>query len=132
MLEKSCTEQDLCRVQHRFSRRQVREITKWGDTQLKIHLARLVELSRILARAPRPSPAAIERALANNGARAQVLECDSGPHTRPSAMPAEDTRRPEGSRHSPRGRSISTPPDAFEPPVAYHFEAEAGGFYRAR
>ena len=55
MLEKSCTEQDLCRVQHRFSRRQVREITKWGDTQLKIHLARLVELEYLLVhRGPHP------------------------------------------------------------------------------
>jgi DNA primase catalytic core len=48
MVEKTCTEQGLCRAQHRFSRRQVREITKWGDTQLKIHLARLVELEYLL------------------------------------------------------------------------------------
>ncbi|MCX7289596.1 CHC2 zinc finger domain-containing protein [Janthinobacterium sp.] len=33
----------------RFSRRQVRELTGWGDTQLKIHLARLAELEYILA-----------------------------------------------------------------------------------
>ena len=33
----------------RFSRRQVRELTGWGDTQLKIHLARLTELEYILA-----------------------------------------------------------------------------------
>jgi hypothetical protein len=36
------------RAAHRFSRRQVRECTKWGDTQLKIHLARLVELEYLL------------------------------------------------------------------------------------
>lgn len=33
----------------RFSRRHVRELTGWGDTQLKIHLARLAELEYILA-----------------------------------------------------------------------------------
>lgn len=33
----------------RFSRRLVRELTGWGDTQLKIHLARLTELEYILA-----------------------------------------------------------------------------------
>jgi DNA primase catalytic core len=48
MVEKSCAEQGLSRAQHRFSRRQVREVTKWGDTQLKIHLARLVELEYLL------------------------------------------------------------------------------------
>ena len=33
----------------RFSRRQVRELTGWGDTQLKVHLARLAELEYVLA-----------------------------------------------------------------------------------
>ena len=48
MVEKTCAEQQICRAQHRFSRRQIREATKWGDTQLKIHLARLVELEYLL------------------------------------------------------------------------------------
>ena len=33
----------------RVSRRQVRELTGWGDTQLKVHLARLDELEYVLA-----------------------------------------------------------------------------------
>ncbi|WP_207005678.1 CHC2 zinc finger domain-containing protein [Trinickia mobilis] len=33
----------------RFTRRDVREATRWGDTQLKVHLARLVELEYVLA-----------------------------------------------------------------------------------
>lgn len=33
----------------RFTRRQVRELTGWGDTQLKVHLARLAELEYVLA-----------------------------------------------------------------------------------
>lgn len=33
----------------RFSRRQLRERTGWGDTQLKVHLARLVDLELVVA-----------------------------------------------------------------------------------
>ena len=32
----------------RFTRRELREATGWGDTQLKLHLARLVELEHLL------------------------------------------------------------------------------------
>jgi DNA primase catalytic core len=48
MVERTCAAQNISRAQHRFSRRSVRECTKWGDTQLKIHLARLVELEYLL------------------------------------------------------------------------------------
>lgn len=49
MVDAHCTAHQICRAQHRFSRRAVREHTRWGDTQLKIHLARLVELEYVLA-----------------------------------------------------------------------------------
>jgi DNA primase len=48
LIERECTAQSIRRADTRFSRRQVREATKWGDTQLKIHLARLVELEYLL------------------------------------------------------------------------------------
>lgn len=48
MVEQECGEQRISRAQHRFSRRAVREYTRWGDTQLKIHLARLTELEYLL------------------------------------------------------------------------------------
>jgi hypothetical protein len=48
MVEEACAAQKIGRAQHRFSRRTLREATKWGDTQLKIHLARLVELEYLL------------------------------------------------------------------------------------
>jgi DNA primase len=48
MVERSCAEQQTTRAQHRFSRRRVREHTRWGDTQLRIHLSRLVELEYLL------------------------------------------------------------------------------------
>jgi DNA primase len=48
MVEHTCAAQSTQRSDYRFSRRQVREHTKWGDTQLKIHLSRLVELEYLL------------------------------------------------------------------------------------
>src|SRR5206468_287197 len=44
MVEETCRAQQVPRAAYRFSRRQVREYTRWGDTQLKIHLGRLTEL----------------------------------------------------------------------------------------
>jgi len=43
--------QGLERSDVRFTRRQVRETTGWGDTQLKVHLRRLVELEYLLVHA---------------------------------------------------------------------------------
>ncbi len=48
MVDRECDAQQICRAQHRFSRRQVREHIRWGDTQLKVHLARLTELEYLL------------------------------------------------------------------------------------
>jgi CHC2-type zinc finger protein/Toprim domain-containing protein len=48
MVDGHCRAQHLTRSQHRFSRRDIRGHTRWGDTQLKIHLARLVELEYLL------------------------------------------------------------------------------------
>jgi DNA primase catalytic core len=39
---------DLHRSEYRFSRRDVRDATGWGDTQLKVHLARLAELEYLV------------------------------------------------------------------------------------
>jgi DNA primase catalytic core len=48
LVERECASQSVRRADYRFSRRKVREATRWGDTQLKIHLARLVELEYLL------------------------------------------------------------------------------------
>ena len=39
-----CQRQGIRRTEYRFARRTLREAIAWGDTQLKVHLARLVEL----------------------------------------------------------------------------------------
>ena len=48
MVREACEREGLERREYRFTRRQVRETTCWGDTQLKMHLARLVELEYLL------------------------------------------------------------------------------------
>jgi DNA primase catalytic core len=48
MVTAECRRQKMERSDYRFSRRDVREATGWGDTQLKIHLHRLEELEYLL------------------------------------------------------------------------------------
>ena len=43
-----CERQAIRRADYRFSRRGLREAIQWGDTQLKVHLARLVELEYLV------------------------------------------------------------------------------------
>jgi DNA primase len=47
-------ERAVTRDQVRFSRRQLREALGWGDTALKVHLARLVDLELVVAHRPAP------------------------------------------------------------------------------
>jgi DNA primase len=44
-----CERQAISRGQFRFSRRVLREAISWGDTQLRVHLERLLELEYLLA-----------------------------------------------------------------------------------
>jgi DNA primase len=48
MVTAACAAQQLPRAQHRFSRREVREYTGLSDTQLRVHLDRLVSLEYLL------------------------------------------------------------------------------------
>jgi hypothetical protein len=48
MVQAACEKQGIDRADLRFSRREVREFTGWGHTQLKIHLKRLEELEYLL------------------------------------------------------------------------------------
>jgi len=51
-----CAAQAVRRHEFRFSRREVRAVTGWGDTQLKVHLGRLVELEYLIAHRGAPGP----------------------------------------------------------------------------
>ena len=48
MVTAECERQKIERADFRFSRRDVRASTGWGDTQLKMHLHRLEELEYLL------------------------------------------------------------------------------------
>jgi DNA primase catalytic core len=48
MVGAQCASQQICRAQHRFSRRQLREYTGLSDTQLRVHLERLTQLEYVL------------------------------------------------------------------------------------
>ena len=48
MVEQHCRTQQMPRAAHRFSRREVREYTGLADTQLRVHLERLVTLEYLL------------------------------------------------------------------------------------
>jgi DNA primase len=48
MADERCAALAMGRKELRFSRKEVRDATGWGDTQLKIHLGRLVELEYLL------------------------------------------------------------------------------------
>ena len=48
MVADRVTAQSVARAEIRFTRRELREATGWGDTQLKLHLGRLAELEYLL------------------------------------------------------------------------------------
>jgi len=51
-----CARLALKRTDLRFTRRQLREVTGWGDTQLKVHLSRLADLEYVLVHRGAPGP----------------------------------------------------------------------------
>ena len=48
MVAQACHQNSVDRTDYRFSRRDIREFTSWGHTQLKVHLKRLQELEYLL------------------------------------------------------------------------------------
>ena len=48
MVQDECKQQSILQSDVRFSRKQIRDYSGWGDTQLKIHLHRLEELEYLL------------------------------------------------------------------------------------
>jgi hypothetical protein len=48
MVAEACRVHGIDRAAYRFTRRQVREFTGWGHTQLKVHLKRLEEMEYLL------------------------------------------------------------------------------------
>ena len=85
MVEHECAAQQICRAQHRFSRRAVRQHTRWGDTQLKVHLARLTELEYLLV---------------HRGGRGQSFEYELLFDGRADGSPADGSPADGDARHA--------------------------------
>ena len=66
-----CRAQGVAQADYRFTRRELREAVHWGDTQLKVHLARLVEME-LLAVHRRGLSHAYELAWDGDGERAHL------------------------------------------------------------
>jgi len=48
MVRELCAKRELEQADLRFTRKDIRAFTRWGDTQLKVHLGRLVELEYLV------------------------------------------------------------------------------------
>jgi len=97
------------RAMVRFSRRDLREHLGWGDTQLKVHLARLVDLELVLAhRAERGAGFVYELAWAGqgaDGARFVIGLADPATLAYDSARSGSNGSRPGPGRGLVGGRS---------------------------
>jgi DNA primase len=85
----------LARERVRFTRRQLREHSGWGDTQLKVHLARLVSLELLFVRRGEHGAYLYELAL---DSAAHVYDAD---RSGPAADRSGAGRPPVGGRSGP-------------------------------
>lgn len=85
----------------RFSRRQVRECTGWGDTQLRVHLGRLVELELVLAHRGRQGQSFLYELLAQADASGPSLSGLLDAETLSGGSVTAATSR--GAEATPRG-----------------------------
>jgi hypothetical protein len=109
-----CERLALRRADFRFSRRQVRTVTGWGDTQLKVHLARLAALEYVL----------VHRIRSGQGYAYELLydgEGETGDHfimgladpaARPTAHAYDAQRSGSEPQRSAPGRGVVAPRSA--------------------
>jgi DNA primase catalytic core len=110
-----CLQKNMRRSDLRFGRRQVRAVTGWGDTQTKVHLARLVELDYVIAHRVRWG-AAFEYELLYDGegeggqrfvmGLADVAALDA-PATQPKILNYDAERSGQKRARSGRGRRVA-------------------------
>ena len=102
LVAERCKAEGLERRDLRFTRRTVRERTGWGDTQLKVHLRRLVELEYIAVR--RQGQGGWEYELVYDG------QGDDGAHFLTGLLDVEELRRAgSGGQRSGPGRPLVGP-----------------------
>ena len=95
------TQQGMHQADFRFSRRQVRDLTGWGNTQLGIHLARLVDMEYLFEHGGRRGQASgYELAYCGEGDHGQsflmgLLNCETLNKNTPLSMPMMTSVRGE-------------------------------------
>jgi DNA primase len=117
-----CAARDETREAFRFTRRDVRAATSWGDTQLKIHLSRLVELEYVIAHRGRNGT--FEYELLYSGAD------DGKPHLcgllDPEKLTIDGSRSGQGADRSGSGRaSVGARWDLQNTPQSHAYQGEA-------
>lgn len=92
---RECAARAIRRADLRFTRRQVRELTGWGDTQAKVHLARLAALEYLL----------IHRVQAGQGYSYELLYAGEGETGARFLMGLSDPRSGSAAKRAAPGRS---------------------------
>jgi DNA primase catalytic core len=104
-----CARLALRRADFRFSRRQLRELTGWGDTQLKVHLSRLAELEYVLVHRVKTGQG-FEYELLYDGEGAggdRFLMGLAAPEHTPELHPYDDPRSAPAAAGSAPGRGVA-------------------------
>lgn len=122
MVTAECRAKGLDRADYRFSRRQARNHTGWGDTQLKVHLRRLVELEYVVVHRDREAKRFLYELLsvpqAGSGGKVLTGLIDVAELRRDRSGPSEDRaghgRGPVGPE-SGHGRDAETDANPSEP-----------------
>ena len=104
----ACGKLAIKRHDFRFGRRQVRAVTGWGDTQLKVHLARLAELEYLL----------IHRVKAGQGFEYELLYDGEGLAGERFVMGLSEAHAPKHAYDDQRSGPAAQRSGTGRPPVA--------------
>lgn len=106
-----CARLVLPRADLRFTRRQIRAVTGWGDTQLKVHLSRLAELEYLLAHRVKAGQGYEYELLYEGGGEAgeRFVIGLSAPDGSPETYAYDSERSGQKGQRSGRGRPLVGP-----------------------
>ncbi|MEO7172783.1 CHC2 zinc finger domain-containing protein [Flavobacterium sp.] len=112
-----CERLHIKRSELRFTRRQIRAVTGWGDTQLKVHLGRLAELEYLLAHRGAPGPSGgvggfhYELLYDGDGDTDTplMMGLSAAPYRVEEGFPYDPVRSGSGPVRSPLGRAMVGP-----------------------
>jgi DNA primase catalytic core len=119
-VREECERQAVKQADFRFSRRQVRELTGWGDTQLRVHLGRLAELEYLFEHGGRRGQLFhYELAYAGQGEHGQpflmglldveaLQSAGTTPSSRGSVVQFAGPSRPQNGGNAGRARDVET------------------------